>query len=86
VGALGKGEGHLNQIQRWNGHGWSLVPVPQPGGRTGGDTNVLQGIFCNSASDCWAVGWSQTGGKPNVNEAIHWDGRTWSQVAKPVTG
>jgi hypothetical protein len=78
VGAFGKSQAHLNQIQHWNGNGWSLAHAPEPGGTTGGDANVLDGVFCLSASDCWAVGWSQTAGKPNVNEILHWNGRRWS--------
>jgi hypothetical protein len=78
VGAFGKGEGHLNQIQHWTGHNWSLISVPQPAGRTRADANVLDGAFCVSHADCWAVGWSQIPGKPNINEILHWNGRRWS--------
>lgn len=83
VGSIGKNQFHLNEAQRWNGNSWKLVSTPQPGGTKNSDTNVLSAVTCVSGSDCWAVGYSQAHGKPNVNEALHWDGRTWS-VASPA--
>jgi hypothetical protein len=67
----------VNEALRWNGHAWSLVSTPDPGGMTNGATNFLFGIRCPSSASCWAVGDSQASG-PEVNQALHWNGRRWS--------
>lgn len=67
----------LNQAQRWNGHGWSLVATPDPGGTANGDNNFLTGVRCWSAALCWAVGDQQPMGQSGINEALRWNGRHW---------
>jgi hypothetical protein len=51
--------------------------VPKPG-----QSSVLNGIFCTSSANCWAVGsyTPSSGGAPR-NEVLHWNGRKWSQLA-----
>jgi hypothetical protein len=51
--------------------------VPRPG-----QSSVLNGIFCTSSANCWAVGTytPSSGGAPR-NEVLHWNGRKWSQMA-----
>lgn len=77
----------LNQVLHWNGSAWSQVDVPEPGGTTGGAGQELLFAACGSATNCWAVGDSGPGnidGKFVVtNQALHWDGGTWSVVATP---
>lgn len=61
---------------------WGRI-VPKPG-----SNSFLTGVFCVSASDCWAVGYyskNVSGGTDNValNQALHWNGHAWSLVSTP---
>ena len=56
----------LTLSEHWNGSAWSIVTTPNPG-----SPRYLTGVFCITASDCWAVGYS-----PTLLE--HWDGTAWS--------
>lgn len=47
----------LMRTQHWDGATWSLVSTPDPGTGSG-----LQGVAAVSASDIWAVGWTNTSG------------------------
>jgi hypothetical protein len=59
----------------------SAVPaVPSPGVSSG-----LESVTCGSASDCWAVG-SYTARTTQRNEALHWDGSSWSKIPTPDFG
>jgi hypothetical protein len=68
----------LNQALHWNGASWAQATTPNPGGTVNGDGNELAGIRCPTSVLCWAVGEAQTTGQPNVNEALRWNGTTWS--------
>ena len=83
VGTYAHNGAGLNQALRWNGTQWSQVTVPSPGGTASGDISELFGVHCNSATDCWAVGDYESGG-PELNEALHWNGRRWSVVSTPA--
>jgi hypothetical protein len=79
VGTFGTGmQPGLTQALRFVGGSWSLVATPDPGGASPGDFNQLAGVACGSPASCWAVGAIQTGGGPQLNLALHWDGSTWS--------
>jgi hypothetical protein len=83
VGSYGMSSGFvavklLNQAQSWNGKRWSLVQTPQPAGTANGDRNVLTGVRCASSADCWAVGGQDKSGGAALNQALHWNGTTWS--------
>ena len=43
-----------------------------------GDGNELAGVRCPTSALCWAVGKTETLGQPDVNEALRWNGTTWS--------
>jgi hypothetical protein len=75
-----------NQALLWNGTAWTQLTTPNPGGTTAdGDTNALFGLGCTSASNCWAAGtWGTSAG--TFNEALHWNGATWSLVSTPDPG
>ena len=76
----------LNEALHWNGTKWSPVTIPSPGGTTNGISG-LSGVFCTSASDCWAVGdYSSNGGGFFVNQALHWNGTKWTQAITPNPG
>ena len=69
----------LNLALHWNGRTWSQVVTPDPGGFAAGDDNELRALRCTSSTNCWAVGFSQTGiGGPELGEALHWNGTSWS--------
>jgi hypothetical protein len=79
----------LNQLLHWDGTAWTQATVPQPGGTSGidGDLNETDAVDCASASDCWAVGaYSVSSGGYDLNQALHWDGTTWSQAVTPSPG
>jgi hypothetical protein len=79
----------LSQVLHWNGSRWSRASIPEPGGTSGFASQGLVGITCASAADCWAVGdYVPSGGVglATLNQALHWDGDTWSLVATPDPG
>lgn len=84
VGAL---NGTRPTILRWN--------IPCAGGAVTGTWNnctasapvtnaQLNSVYCVDASDCWAVGNSQTPGTTRAT-MLHWDGVAWSSVPAPAT-
>lgn len=85
VGNYSNGSGTtLNEILRWNGKKWKRVNVPNPGRSSlGGEMNVLLGVACPSASDCWAVGWYTKHNGGYLNETLRWNGKEWSLVGAP---
>ena len=67
---------YLNLIEHWDGSSWAIVSSPNVTETRG---EVLTGVTCVSASDCWAVGSSFSG--INYFTLIeHWDGTSWSIV------
>lgn len=76
-------------IEHWNGTLWSIVHSDNTSGT---ENNELNGITCESVSDCWAVGFYVTTPPINSNETTvyqtlveHWDGSSWSIVMSPNT-
>lgn len=69
-------------IQHWNGTSWSIVPSPNTGAT---QHNVLKSVTCASTSDCWAVGYHDSGG---VAQTLieRWNGISWSIIASPNKG
>jgi hypothetical protein len=68
----------LNEILHWTGHKWAIARVPQPAGTATGSSHYLASVFCVSATDCWAVGYTQGSGLPEVNQILHWTGKKWT--------
>ncbi len=66
-------------VQRWNGSSWSIVTSANT---LPTEANILEGITCASAADCWAVGSSDTGGVLRTLTQ-RWNGILWSTVASP---
>ena len=70
--------------------GGSPQLAPSASAQTTIDGNSLQGDYCVSANDCWAVGWVYTGGVTGVNCTTtgnvcvplveNWNGSQWSIV------
>jgi hypothetical protein len=59
---------------------WSIVPSPNTGDT---EYNQLFGVACPSASDCWAVGYSDVAGSHSQTLIEHWDGSSWTIVSSP---
>jgi hypothetical protein len=70
--------GSSGLVERWDGHGWSVIP--SPGGSC--DGTQLQAVSCSTASRCTAVGYhGDRFGDGTLVES--WDGRRWSAVPSP---
>ena len=84
----GPGEIIFNQALRWNGKKWSYVITPNPGGTEENSASALDAVRCTSATNCWAVGTYGFVGSPVIlqNEALHWNGNSWSQITTPNPG
>jgi hypothetical protein len=87
----GNGLFELNQALHWNGRRWSLVATPDPGSSSKGALDGLSAVRCTSAGNCWAVGiFVQPVGTGEsealLNQALHWNGRRWSQASTPDPG
>src|SRR4051812_35451917 len=59
---------------------WGIVGTPQPRTNVGA---MLSGTACPSATDCWAVGFSNNG-TSTVSLVEHWDGASWTPVDTPA--
>jgi hypothetical protein len=83
VGDFERNGAWLNEALRWNGHRWSQVTAPSPGGTASGDFSALLAVRCTASTNCWAVG-SYDRHKAELDEALHWNGKKWSLVATPT--
>jgi len=85
----GTSEKRLNQILHWNGKRWSRVRVSNPGGTGVGHVSTLSAVRCLSSANCLADGnYGTTAASTDVmlNEAMHWNGKSWSQIRTPNPG
>jgi hypothetical protein len=64
---------------RWNGTSWALQTVPNPSGQF---VVSFEGVSCNSATSCTAVG-SASDGTHSVAVAEHWNGTSWAAQTIP---
>jgi hypothetical protein len=71
-----------DEALHWNGSKWLLGAAPNPGGTSPGANNALTAVNCLSVTNCWAVGYYSSPG-PVLNQALHWNGTTWSQTTTP---
>jgi hypothetical protein len=79
VGAHSSRTGTRALIEHWNGKTWSIVPSPNPHGKT--DVR-LSGIACPTSLSCDAVGdYSTSSWDRTLVE--RWSGKNWSIVASP---
>ncbi|HEY2639946.1 MAG TPA: hypothetical protein VGI66_08685 [Streptosporangiaceae bacterium] len=67
-----------NQTVHWNGKKWALMPSPDPIGTAHGDDNLLSGISCAAEASCWAVGTGVPKTGISRDQALRWNGITWS--------
>ncbi len=68
-------------IERWDGTSWTIVNSPN----TNTLSNVLLGVTCGSASDCWAVGNYAVTGSVLQTLIERWNGTSWEIVSSPNT-
>jgi hypothetical protein len=82
VGFVDVGTGYIQTLTlRWNGTTWSVVESPNSSAT---EFNLLSGVTCSSADDCWAVGYHFTGGRPQ-SLLLRWNGIAWSIVPAPTS-
>lgn len=68
-------------IEHFDGTAWSIV---ESANTSPSQHNVLYGVTCVDASDCWVVG-SYTNGGNSQTLSLHYDGTAWSVVPSPST-
>ncbi len=66
--------------EHWDGHAWSTVAVPVPGGATGAQ---LDGVDEVNTGDVWAVGTVTTSAGATRTLIEHFDGTAWAVVPSP---
>jgi hypothetical protein len=65
-----------------NGSTWTRARSPNPT-----DFNYLYGVSAKSASDAWAVGYTDNGTTGAIETLVlHWNGTAWSKVNSPNPG
>jgi hypothetical protein len=68
-------------VQRWDGHEWRPVSLPDFGSSYGFDS-----IAAHGPNDVWAVGRIYVGeDRPDGLLLMHWDGRSWTRLPEPAT-
>jgi hypothetical protein len=70
-------------IEHWNGTSWTIVNSPN----ALTVQNFLVGVTCASASDCWAVGYTNDAGVTSAHQTLieRWNGNSWAIVSAPNT-
>ncbi|MGC8462024.1 MAG: WxL domain-containing protein [Candidatus Dormibacteria bacterium] len=81
VGYFSNGTVDQTLIEQYNGTSWSIVTSPNTSTT---NTNVLNDVYCVSASDCWAAGYASNG---TTDQTLieQWNGTNWSIVSSPDT-
>jgi hypothetical protein len=73
--------GTANQTlaEHWDGTSWAIITTPSNTSTTQSD--VLSGVTCTSASDCWAVGLDYDSNRNTTLTLIErWDGSSWAII------
>ena len=68
-------------ILHWDGSAWTIAPSPSTAPT---ENNFLHDITCSSETDCWAVGFYDSGSAYQTL-AVHWNGETWALAASANT-
>ena len=77
VGSYDNGGTQQTLIEHWDGIAWTIVSSPNTSAT---QYNILGGVTCTSASDCWAVGSYDNGGTYQTLTE-HWNGTAWTIVS-----
>ena len=61
------------------------MKTPNPGGTKSGGLNEIFALGCGAADNCWGAGTYGSANPPgkNLNEILHWNGKTWTKTATP---
>jgi hypothetical protein len=71
-------------IQHWNGASWATIDSPNAAA-----LNYINGVTCASASECWAVGYSDSDNIPGDHHRTlieQWDGTAWAAITSRNSG
>lgn len=77
VSSSGWAVGQNGVIYNWNGSSWTTA-----GFTNGAPNRTLNGLYCISSSDCWAVGQRSN----NRGTIVRLTGTTWSNIVPPANG
>jgi hypothetical protein len=66
-------------ILHWNGRTWRQLPSPNPGKQD----DSLDGLAAVSARSVWTTEGYSNSSTSGGSLILHWNGRTWSEVAAP---
>jgi hypothetical protein len=69
-------------IEHWNGDVWNIVSSPNRG-LSSPPIDVLVGVGCLSASECWAAGGNDDRNGVGQTLVERWDGTAWTIVDSP---
>ena len=70
-------------MERWDGNFWTIVTSPNVSPT---QANLLFGVTCVSASNCWSVGYIYTNAGATFQTLIErWDGASWTIVPSSNT-
>lgn len=67
-------------IEHWNGTSWTIVNSPNS---SPAENNNLHSVYCQSTSDCWAVGGHSSAASGWLTLIEHYDGMSWNIVSSP---
>jgi hypothetical protein len=83
AGMYDNGTADQNLIEHWDGTSWTIVSSPNT---AAGQSNMLNGLTCTSASQCFAVGFYTNASNVNQTLILQWNGASWSIVPSPNVG
>jgi hypothetical protein len=87
VGSAGTAFGKtVNQALSWGGRSWVRQPIPTPSSKLTVHNDDLLSLGCGSTASCFAVGSSGRAGGRFLDQAVHWNGRSWSRSYTPQPG
>jgi hypothetical protein len=69
-------------IESWDGTSWTIVSSPNTSTT---QNNVLDAVTCASSSECWAVGYYDSGRGIMQTLIEQWDGTSWTIVPSANT-
>jgi RHS repeat-associated protein len=70
-------------IEQYIGTAWNTIPAPSTSSTM---NNLLAGVTCVTASDCWAVGYALAPGGSYQTLIEQYNGASWSIVTSPDAG
>ena len=85
VGFFGTSQTFQTLVERYDGTAWTIVTSPNAGANPlFGNPNILTGVTCVGADDCWAVGYYYNAYLLNYVTLIeHYDGSGWTVASSP---